>query len=258
MSCSFWKADETHHECESCLKPFSFTNRRHHCRDCGGIFCHSCSTKSVVMFHRGFPKTKVRVCKYCVRYIEAKLLKENIDPNVSNATASPGTADRHGFLSETFVKSFQSKRKVIAPEDAVNTGHRLNRTLQKYEAIFLSGNDLFCRKKEEVEQGDQDDDNEDETPSTLKCTKIPSLDAVNLMTAASSHLTQNAIAASALNMFPLGTNADCMSVLFEVTAPHIVAPSFQRFKDGLLSAHHIAVNSEPQPLPLVIQPPLYY
>jgi hypothetical protein len=32
-------------ECMDCKAQFSFLNRRHHCRLCGGIFCGKCTTK---------------------------------------------------------------------------------------------------------------------------------------------------------------------------------------------------------------------
>lgn len=38
-----WKPDVASQNCEICAKPFEFFRRRHHCRLCGGLFCHSCS-----------------------------------------------------------------------------------------------------------------------------------------------------------------------------------------------------------------------
>ncbi|SGY34906.1 BQ5605_C002g01699 [Microbotryum silenes-dioicae] len=38
-----WESDEAVSECRNCLKKFSFFVRKHHCRRCGLIFCHSCS-----------------------------------------------------------------------------------------------------------------------------------------------------------------------------------------------------------------------
>jgi hypothetical protein len=37
-----WKHDSTAKGCINCKKDFTFFRRKHHCRDCGGIFCDSC------------------------------------------------------------------------------------------------------------------------------------------------------------------------------------------------------------------------
>lgn len=35
-----WLPDTKSSECFSCHKKFTITRRRHHCRRCGGLFCH--------------------------------------------------------------------------------------------------------------------------------------------------------------------------------------------------------------------------
>ena len=40
-----WVSDKKVANCGNCQATFTFTNRRHHCRKCGYIFCNSCSSK---------------------------------------------------------------------------------------------------------------------------------------------------------------------------------------------------------------------
>lgn len=50
--------------CHHCRSEFSFTLRKHHCRNCGQIFCHECSAKMCTLPKFGIEK-EVRVCDVC-------------------------------------------------------------------------------------------------------------------------------------------------------------------------------------------------
>ena len=43
-----WLRDEAVDKCMKCSADFTFTERKHHCRDCGKIFCHRYNTTAVL------------------------------------------------------------------------------------------------------------------------------------------------------------------------------------------------------------------
>ncbi|CAI9087708.1 OLC1v1021851C1 [Oldenlandia corymbosa var. corymbosa] len=62
-----WVADASH--CQGCSSQFTFFNRKHHCRRCGGIFCNSCTLQRMVL--RGQGDSPVRICEPCKKLEEA-------------------------------------------------------------------------------------------------------------------------------------------------------------------------------------------
>ncbi|CAF0758317.1 unnamed protein product [Rotaria sordida] len=64
-----WIKDETVGACKDCSIRFSFAERRHHCRNCGQLFCARCSR-----FETDIPRMKiyknVRVCRQCYSSIK--------------------------------------------------------------------------------------------------------------------------------------------------------------------------------------------
>ncbi|CAI4231042.1 unnamed protein product [Auanema sp. JU1783] len=59
-----WVPDDDVSQCTSCYSSFTFIRRRHHCRNCGRIFCGSCSRKSIEIPDLGYD-SRVRVCNLC-------------------------------------------------------------------------------------------------------------------------------------------------------------------------------------------------
>lgn len=60
----FWIPDKDATDCTICHLPFTTLRRRHHCRQCGKIFCNTCSSKRIKLVELGYPNP-VRVCDLC-------------------------------------------------------------------------------------------------------------------------------------------------------------------------------------------------
>ncbi|XP_057421843.1 uncharacterized protein LOC130715743 [Lotus japonicus] len=62
-----WVVDASN--CQGCCAQFTFINRKHHCRRCGGLFCNSCTHQR--MYLRGQGDSPVRICDPCKKLEEA-------------------------------------------------------------------------------------------------------------------------------------------------------------------------------------------
>ncbi|XP_069051458.1 RUN and FYVE domain-containing protein 1 isoform X1 [Lepisosteus oculatus] len=57
-----WLKDDEATQCKQCQKEFSISRRKHHCRNCGDIYCSSCSSNELAL--PSYPRP-VRVCDTC-------------------------------------------------------------------------------------------------------------------------------------------------------------------------------------------------
>ncbi|CAF2769712.1 unnamed protein product [Rotaria sp. Silwood2] len=66
---STWMKDEDVKECCQCKKEFSSLRRKHHCRNCGQIFCETCASTKLPLPSSNKP---VRVCDICRNHLLAQ------------------------------------------------------------------------------------------------------------------------------------------------------------------------------------------
>ncbi|EFA78473.1 hypothetical protein PPL_09125 [Heterostelium album PN500] len=66
---ALWQPDASTLNCFTCKINFTFFRRRHHCRNCGQLFCSKCSSHSAKA--QGYHES-VKVCIQCAQYIWTK------------------------------------------------------------------------------------------------------------------------------------------------------------------------------------------
>ena len=63
-----WADDSEVGDCHGCQRDFTLTVRKHHCRNCGQIFCNECSSKSASV---GNSRKPLRVCESCFKELNS-------------------------------------------------------------------------------------------------------------------------------------------------------------------------------------------
>lgn len=88
--------------CHRCRVTFSLTQRKHHCRCCGQVFCHTCSSRTSRIPKYGYEK-EVRVCDGC--YIVLQKPAHSVDSKKTEDTSLP----------EEYLKSSLAQQPQLPP-----------------------------------------------------------------------------------------------------------------------------------------------
>ncbi|XP_015066970.1 protein FREE1-like [Solanum pennellii] len=100
----FWVPDEAVRKCTACATDFSAFNRKHHCRNCGDIFCDKC-TQGRVALTADEDAQPVRVCDRCMAEVTQRL------SNATEATTKVAALQSHEDLTRKLKEVMEKNRK---------------------------------------------------------------------------------------------------------------------------------------------------
>ncbi|CCW68872.1 unnamed protein product [Phytomonas sp. Hart1] len=135
---SYWERDEDALNCNACGDTFALTLRKHHCRNCGYIFCRKCSRGRCPITIRCM-KDPVRVCDACYRTLTGQ---DNIARETSVLSAdseTPRVIDEPGNAS-LWLKSNDNYKNINASRTAVGpAGQNSSNNACTTDVVHLSG-----------------------------------------------------------------------------------------------------------------------
>lgn len=107
--------------CLRCRTAFTFTNRKHHCRNCGQVFDQQCSSKSLPLPHFGIQQ-EVRVCDGChVKLTKNKTSKEEGVHHPHHRSFSTRHRSARDFADEELQRAIQLSLEEVGAASA--SGH---------------------------------------------------------------------------------------------------------------------------------------
>ncbi|XVF35932.1 hypothetical protein REPUB_Repub19eG0014400 [Reevesia pubescens] len=113
-----WVPDEAVSKCTACATDFGAFVRRHHCRNCGDIFCDKC-THGRIALTADENAQPVRVCDRCMAEVTQRLT------NAKEAASKPAGLQSHEDLARKLQEEMEKNRRASSGSKSDGSGRRM-------------------------------------------------------------------------------------------------------------------------------------
>ncbi|KAJ1981552.1 hypothetical protein H4R34_002021 [Dimargaris verticillata] len=134
-----WIPDEQASRCLICYEEFNLFRRKHHCRACGHVVCHYCSTRTIVIPGTWDAKDKeARACDQCVALLFGK---EHLNDSKRNSagSSSRGLLGSSSYLGRTRAGRSNSNATSVSSLFSIMTGSGMASTPDLLSHTTLDG-----------------------------------------------------------------------------------------------------------------------
>ncbi|XP_059638071.1 protein FREE1 [Cornus florida] len=113
-----WVPDEAVTKCTACATDFSAFVRKHHCRNCGDIFCDKC-THGRIALTADENAQPVRVCDRCMAEVTQRL------SNAKESASKSAILQTHEDLAKKLQEEMEKNRKASSDSKSDGSGRRM-------------------------------------------------------------------------------------------------------------------------------------
>ncbi|XVE56194.1 hypothetical protein DITRI_Ditri03aG0218100 [Diplodiscus trichospermus] len=114
----YWVPDEAVSKCTGCGTDFGAFVRKHHCRNCGDIFCDKCTHGRIALTAEENAQP-VRVCDRCMAEVTQRL------SNAKEAASKPTGLQSHEDLARKLQEEMEKNRRASSGSKSEGSGRRM-------------------------------------------------------------------------------------------------------------------------------------
>ncbi|XP_043708887.1 protein FREE1-like [Telopea speciosissima] len=113
-----WVPDDAVAKCTACGTDFGAFVRKHHCRNCGDIFCDKCTSGRIALTAEENAQP-VRVCDHCMAEVTERL------SSAKESASKPAVLESHEDLAKKLQEEMERNRKTSSGSKSDGSGRRM-------------------------------------------------------------------------------------------------------------------------------------